>query len=72
MNPRRMNPEDRRKHILECAVNLALLEGYLSLNRDRVARVANVSPGLVTRYYYCSAELKRCVMEQAIKKGKGW
>jgi DNA-binding transcriptional regulator YbjK len=67
--PRRMKPEDRKQAILTAAVNLAQLDGFLSINRDKVARVASVSPGLVTAYFYCTEELRRAVMLEAIRLG---
>jgi DNA-binding transcriptional regulator YbjK len=68
-NRKRMTPEERKKHILNAAVNLAQLDGYTSLTRDAVARVAVVSPGLVTAYFWTTVELRKAVMTEAIRLG---
>jgi AcrR family transcriptional regulator len=64
---RRLNPDERKAHILSCAVSLAQLTGYLSLTRDAVAQVAVVSPALITRYFYCTDDLRASVMREAVR-----
>jgi AcrR family transcriptional regulator len=62
----RLKPDNRRELILAAAVTLADRDGYVQITRDGVAKAAGVSAGLVTRYFFCSTELRRCIMERAI------
>lgn len=64
---RRLTPTDRRKQILNAAVELAQRDGYLSISQNRVAQEASVSPGLV--YHYFPGTLKQAVMKEAIAEG---
>lgn len=65
---RRLSPADRKAAILEAALNLAQLEGYPTLTIQRVAKVASVSPPLVSCYFYCVADLLDAVMTEAVRR----
>lgn len=65
---RRMEPDNRRAAILTAAVKLAESNGYQTLTRDDVAQAAGISPALVTRYFYAMPELRRRVMEEAVRR----
>lgn len=64
----RLHPDERRTAILSHAVDLATTGGFTRLTRDAVAKAANVSPALVTFYFWHVTELKRCVMEEAVNR----
>lgn len=65
---KRLKPDERRDQILAAAYELASREGYLNITRDGVADAAGVAAGLVNRYFFHSAELRRCIMIEAIAK----
>lgn len=65
---RRMNPEDRRVQILQAAVAVATRTGYHTLTRDTVAAEARMSVGLMYRHFTSMDDLKRSVMEEAIRQ----
>lgn len=67
MQPKRLEPDARRSAILTAAVSLAETRGYHNITRDDVAQAAGVSAGLVTRYFYAMPELRRRVMEEAVR-----
>lgn len=60
---------DRRKAaILQAAMQIAERTGYLNMTRSEIARQANVSVGLVNRYYVTMARLRNAVMHEAIRR----
>lgn len=64
----RVNPELRREHILNVAVDVACNNGYHNLTRDLIAETAGVSTGLVSRYFDTMQQLKGDVMRVAIER----
>ena len=64
----RLQPDDRRARILAAAVDLAAADGYSALTRDGVAKAADVSPGLVIRYFYAMKLLRQAVMQVAVDR----
>ena len=60
--------KERRAQILDAALSLAAADGYTRLTRDRVARLAAISPALVSRRWSTMAQLKRAVMREAIRQ----
>jgi DNA-binding transcriptional regulator YbjK len=68
MNARfyRQKPEDRQQMILDAALMVAKREGLEKLKRETVAKEANVSCGLVNRYFNTMPQLKRAVIRAAI------
>lgn len=65
---RRESPTRRKEEILNAAIELASKIGYLNLTRDGVAEAANTSSGLVTCYFTNMEQLKKAVMDAAIKR----
>jgi len=64
---KRMRPDDRRDLILKSALELATRGHYTTITRDQIAEHADVSVGLVTRYFGTMPQLKRDVMRAAIR-----
>lgn len=65
----RANPVLRKKQILNAALECAKKTGYEKITRDEIAERANVSVGLVTRYFGTMKNLKRAVMRAAVNSG---
>lgn len=65
----RVSPALRREQILKAAVELSKTEGYSKITRDKIAKSARVSVGLVTRYFSTMPQLRRCVMRYAVQNG---
>lgn len=63
----RLAPEVRKEAILAAAVKRAQAVGLAGLRRDDVAVEANVSQGLVTRYFNTMTQLKRAVIRHAVR-----
>lgn len=64
---KRMQPDARRDLILDAAVELARVGDYTSIKREDIADRAEVSVGLVTKYFGTMVQLKRDVMRAAIR-----
>lgn len=64
---RRLSPQDRKKEILVAAVVIAEREGLQELRRDKVAKEANASDGLVSRYFNTMGQLKHAVVRYAVQ-----
>ena len=64
----RKQPEERREQILLAAVNLAAERGYTKITQSEIAEAANVSHGLVSRYFETMEGLRAAVMHHAITK----
>lgn len=65
----RLDPKQRRAHILDTAVQVALDVGWLSMSRDAVAERARCSPALVSKYLGTMPNLRRAVMRAAVSAG---
>ena len=63
----RKTPEDRRRELLDAAVELARESGYLKMTHSHVAGRVEVSPSLVRKYYTNKAELHDAVMSEAVR-----
>lgn len=63
-----MTKNERRQHILDAAVDLAINNGYLTLSRGSIADHAAVSPALITFYFYKYDLLLDEVMTEAIRR----
>lgn len=59
---------DRKQHILQAATALAQEKGHSNLTRDEVATRAQVSTGLVNRYFGDMQQLQRAVMREAVER----
>lgn len=57
----------KRAHILETAVDQARIHGYDKITRDGVAAAAGVGDGVVNHHYGTMANLKRAVLDYAVK-----
>lgn len=64
----RLKPKERRKQILNTAIQLAREKGFESLTRDDIANRAGVSHGLVTHYYNTMTQVRRDVMRAAVRQ----
>jgi AcrR family transcriptional regulator len=62
----RLHPHLRKESILEAAIVLAEATHYRELTRDGVASAAEVSAGLVNRYFGTIEILKHTVIERAV------
>lgn len=67
MSRKRLPPNERREAILGAAVELARRDGYQKITRDAIAEHADVSMGLVTRYFSTMPQLRRDVMRYAVQ-----
>jgi len=65
----RANPVLRKEYILAAAVDVARVQGYHKLTRERVAEAAGVSPGLVSHHFSTMQKLRGDVMRHAVKTG---
>ena len=64
----RLNPKDRKEFILDAAIDLSKIIGYKNISRDGIAGHANVSMGLINKYFGTIENLRDAVMESSIKK----
>ncbi len=63
-----MDPEKRREVILDAAFRAARAHGLAHLTREQVAKVADVSPGLVSARLGSMEDLKRAVRDLANRR----
>jgi AcrR family transcriptional regulator len=66
MTPRRLQPDERRAHILKAALDHSATHGWANLTRESAALAAGVSPGLVSWYFLSTSGLRAEVMRAAI------
>jgi len=66
---RRMEPTDRRRQLLEVALELAVERGYRRVTRCDLAEAAGCSPGLVNAYFVTMGELRDKTMRAAVRRG---
>ena len=65
----RLKPKERRKQILDTALQLAKEKGFESLTRAAIAKKAQITPALITTHYYSTMpQLRRAVMRAAVKQ----
>lgn len=65
----RMSPTERKKQLLDVAVNLAARDGFINLRMLQVATAAQCSNATVVGYFKTMNNLRRAVMRQAVKAG---
>ena len=65
----RLTPTDRRRQLLDVALDLAVKHGYRRVTRYDLAEAVGCSPGLVNVYYATMQELRDKVMRAAIRRG---
>lgn len=63
----RKTSEERRREILDAAVEIAQEQGYLSLTHPRVAGRVEISPSLVRKHYEDKSKLRDAVMTEAVR-----
>jgi len=64
----RKKPEDRKREILNAAVDLARKVGYTALRRADIAQAAGCSAGLITPSYFPTMlDLQNAVMREAVR-----
>lgn len=64
----RIDPELRKKHILDIALVMAAKVGYHNLTRDGIANKANMSTGIITQRFGTIGKLKNLVLRTAIQQ----
>lgn len=68
MTRRRLIPSDRKTEILTAAIKVASRPGgWSTLTREAVAREAQCTDGLVSRYFGTMISFRRTIMRHAIK-----
>lgn len=69
MSRQRLKPDDRRAAILDAAIQLAALPGgWANLTRGSIARAANCSEALPSRYFGTMTNFRRDIMREAINR----
>lgn len=66
---KRVKPAFRKESILLAAVELAYNNEYSTMNRRSIAKAAQVSPALVTKYFPTLGNIRLAVMIHAINQG---
>lgn len=64
----RINPELRKDQILNVAIDMAKEFGYHKITRDGIAERADISAGLISRYFNTMKQLRRTIMRAAVHK----
>lgn len=64
----RLKPTDRKKQILDAALDLAERRGYSTITRDSIATAAGCAPGLVSAYFGTMINFRRDIMRAAIRE----
>lgn len=59
--------DQRKQHILTCAVTEAVRVGYNRVTREAIAARADCAPGLVSFYFGTMIHMKRAIMSEAIR-----
>ena len=62
----RKNPKLRKQEILEAAVRVAARDGYMSMQRIKIAEEAQCADGLIG-HYWTMPQLRRSVLRYAVK-----
>ena len=65
----RLVPSARSRNIIDAALKAALAHpgGYMGVTREKIAEVAQCSPGLVSRYLGTMDATRRTIMREAIR-----
>lgn len=63
----RLNPKIRKEKILLAALEVARKGAYVQMSAEDVATVADMSRGLITRYFGSMVGLKKAVMKRAVE-----
>jgi AcrR family transcriptional regulator len=62
-----MKREERREELLKTALKIAEKTGYMKITNDSVAEAAGKSKSLIQFHFHSIQELKRAVMDAAIR-----
>lgn len=60
--------KDRDNRILNAAMSIAEIEGYLLITRDAVAKLAECAPATVNNAYGSMRGLRRAVLSAAVER----
>ena len=66
---KRKHPEERKRQILDAAVEVAREHGYIKMTREQVTSRIGVSPSLIRKYYITLLDLQDAVMREAVRLG---
>lgn len=64
---KRLDPKLRKEQILAAAMVIAVRKGYMHVQRDDVADLADVSPARVSQLFNTMPQLRRAIMRNAVK-----
>lgn len=64
----KLKPAERKKQILDGAVEQAKRVGYQHVTRDAIAASVGVSAGLINLHFSTMTQLKRDIMRAAVKR----
>lgn len=67
MKVNRMKPEARREQILSVAMVIAERDGYHKLERNRLAKEAEVATGMIHHVFKDMASLRKAVVQRAVE-----
>jgi AcrR family transcriptional regulator len=65
----RMRPKDRKRHLLEHGLLLAVRDGYKNVTMGALTEAAGVSRTLYQRYFHNVSQFRVDVMRAAVKQG---
>lgn len=65
---KRLEPDDRTGQILAAAIKLATRKGFHALTRDAIATEADVSSGLVSKYFGKMDKVRDAIMREAVTR----
>lgn len=68
MKSKKKHPQIRKELLLCTAIDIAIRHGYQKLTRDKIAKEAEVSTGLINKYFGTIAKLKKAVLKAAIER----
>jgi len=64
----RKKPEERKKELLQNAIELSIEHGYIYITREMLANYSNVSEALINNYFGTIDNLKSEIVLEAIKE----
>ena len=64
---RRFSPEKRRAHLLDCAAQIVLRDGFAAISMERIGQEAGVSKSLVYNYFENLTELLRELLTRELR-----
>ena len=64
----RKKPEERKKELLQNAIELSIEHGYIYITREMLANYSDVSEALINNYFGTIDNLKSEIVLEAIKE----